>query len=173
MTSSARLPASVRRGAASCSLATRMQQEEEWIAATDEASGAQYWYNPKTLATTWEKPGPAVQPPAPMGPRMGQLLPVSEAQKKNAFKGGREGLMEAMNPINPGTIWYKEPSLIFFFGWQPVVALYAILFGFHNQYTGDFGPFVTFHDGSFDFSVGMCHQPATMCLKWICVQCSS
>jgi len=48
---------------------------------------------------------------------------------------------------------YKEPSLIVFFGWQPVVALYVIFFGFHNNYTGDFGPFVTFHDGSFDFSV--------------------
>jgi hypothetical protein len=36
---------------------------------------------------------------------MGQLLPVTAAQKKNSFKGGREGLMEAMNPINPGTVW--------------------------------------------------------------------
>jgi hypothetical protein len=91
-----------------------------------------------------------------------------------------------------GTVWYKEPSLILFFGWQPVVTLYAIFFGFHNQYTGrptvdidpyipvtfsshfppdaairnawpnpdacahltgDFGPFVSFHDGAFDFSL--------------------
>jgi hypothetical protein len=40
-----------------------------------------------------------------LGGRMGQLLPVTAAQKKNSFKGGREGLMEAMNPINPGTVW--------------------------------------------------------------------
>ena len=59
---------------------------------------------------------------------------------------------QAMNPINPGVKWWREPSLIAFFGWQPVVVLYAIFVGFHNPYAGDFGPFVTFHDGAFDFS---------------------
>ena len=59
---------------------------------------------------------------------------------------------QAMNPINPGVTWWKEPSLIAFFGWQPVVVLYAIFVGFHNPYAGDFGPFVTFHDGAFDFT---------------------
>jgi len=31
------------------------------------------------------------------------------------------------------------------------VILYALFVGFHNQYTGDFGPFVSIHDGQFDF----------------------
>ena len=37
--------------------------------------------------------------------------------------------------------------------WQPFVVIYAVFVGFHNPYAGDFGPFVTFHDGAFDFSV--------------------
>lgn len=133
-----------------------MQVQDEWLSATDETSGKQYWYNPTTSETTWEDPASAASETTdagelPTGSRMGQLLPVTATQKKNSFKGGRAGLMESMNPINPGTIWYKEPSLILFFGWQPVVAIYAIFFGFHNQYTGDFGPFLTFHDGNIDF----------------------
>jgi hypothetical protein len=28
---------------------------------------------------------------------------------------------------------------------------WAIFVGFHNKYAGDFGPFVTFHDGAVDF----------------------
>ena len=67
--------------------------------------------------------------------------------------GGKEGLMKSMNPINPGVTWWKEPSLIVFFGWQPFVVVYAIFVGFHNPYAGDFGPFVSFHDGAFDFSI--------------------
>ena len=67
--------------------------------------------------------------------------------------GGKEGLMRSMNPINPGVTWWKEPSLIVFFGWQPFVVVYAIFVGFHNPYAGDFGPFVSFHDGAFDFSI--------------------
>jgi len=55
---------------------------------------------------------------------------------------------QAMNPINPGAKWWKEPSLIAFFGWLTVVVLYAILLGFHNTYAGDFGTFVTFHGGT-------------------------
>jgi hypothetical protein len=53
-----------------------------------------------------------------------------------------------MNPINPGVKWWKEPSLIAFFGWLTVVVLYAIFVGFHNTYAGDFGTFVTFHGGT-------------------------
>jgi hypothetical protein len=72
--------------------------------------------------------------------------------KKNIIYVWDYSLPQAMNPINPGVKWWREPSLIAFFGWQPVVVLYAIFFGFHNPYAGDFGPFVTFHDGAFDFS---------------------
>ena len=80
-------------------------QQDEWQSATDEASGSEYWYNLSTGETSWQKP--AVEQRAkgltlPEGGRMGQLLPVSESQKKNSFKGGKDGLMEAMNPINPG-----------------------------------------------------------------------
>ena len=55
---------------------------------------------------------------------------------------------QAMNPINPGVKWWKEPSLIAFFGWLTVKVLYAIFVGFHSTYTGDFGTFVTFHGGT-------------------------
>ena len=55
---------------------------------------------------------------------------------------------QAMNSINPGVKWWKEPSLIAFFGQLPVVVLDAIFVGFHNTYAGDFGPFVTFHGGA-------------------------
>ena len=34
-------------------------------------------------------------------------------------------------------------------------ALARMYTGFHNQYTGDFGPFVSFHDGTIDFSTGI------------------
>ena len=55
---------------------------------------------------------------------------------------------QAMNSINPGVKWWKEPCLIAFFGQLPGVVLYAIFVGFHNTYAGDFGPFVTFHGGA-------------------------
>ena len=81
---------------------------------------------------------------------------------------------QAMNPINPGVKWCKEPSLIAFphclpslpsliafphclpslpsliafFGWLTVVVLHAIFVGFHNTSAGDFGTFVTFHGGT-------------------------
>ena len=29
---------------------------------------------------------------------------------------GDGGLLAALNPIKPGVIWYKEPSLVLFFG---------------------------------------------------------
>ena len=88
-------------------------------------------------------------PYLPNGGRMGQLLGArTAAEKKNMLKGGKEGLMAgansltwictwpicllqifhemisllpAMNPIKPNVIWWKEPSLIVFFGWQPFV----------------------------------------------------
>ena len=49
------------------------------------------------------------------------------------------------NSSYKGVKWWKEPSLIAFFGWLTVVILYAIFVGFHNTYAGDFGSFVTFH----------------------------
>ena len=55
---------------------------------------------------------------------------------------------QAMNPINPGAKWWKEPSLIAFFGWLTVVVFYAIFEGFHSTYAGDFGTFVTFQSGT-------------------------
>ena len=94
------------------------QQQDQWVAATDEASGAQYWYNPATLETAWERPQAAAAPAAtdvpatpagidergntnplgipylPNGGRMGQLLPArSAAEQKNMLKGGKDGLM--------------------------------------------------------------------------------
>ena len=55
---------------------------------------------------------------------------------------------QAMNSINPGVKWWKEPALIAFFGQLPGVVLYAIFVGFHNTYAVDFGTFVTFHGGT-------------------------
>jgi len=31
-------------------------------------------------------------------------------------EGGDGGLLAALNPIKAGVIWYKEPSLVLFFG---------------------------------------------------------
>jgi hypothetical protein len=31
------------------------------------------------------------------------------------------------------------------------VVLFALFVGFHNPYTGDFGPFIAVHDGQIDF----------------------
>ena len=42
----------------------------------------------------------------------------------------------------PGVVWYKEPSLLVFFGGKAGLILYILFVGIHNQYTGDFGPFI-------------------------------
>jgi hypothetical protein len=42
----------------------------------------------------------------------------------------------------PGVVWYKEPSLLVFFGAKAGLILYILFVGIHNQYTGDFGPFI-------------------------------
>ena len=55
-----------------------------------------------------------------------------------------------MNASQAGVVWYKEPSLLLFFGAKIGVILYALFVGFHNQYTGDFGPFISIHDGQVD-----------------------
>jgi hypothetical protein len=54
-----------------------------------------------------------------------------------------------------GVVWYKEPSLLLFFGAKIGLVLYVVFVGIHNQYTGDFGPFVAVHDGQVDVGAGV------------------
>ena len=58
--SRAGLPGSPARcGRAACGLRLRMQQQDEWLPAQDEASGSTYYYNPATSETRWDKPAAA------------------------------------------------------------------------------------------------------------------
>ena len=110
----ARLP--IRSARHTCGMRTqsRMQsQQNDWLSAVDEKSGAEYWYDPSTGQTSWDDPGggavgaaagaaaadtmkldargnvnPLGLPYLPNGGRMGQLLgPRTDADKKNMMKG--------------------------------------------------------------------------------------
>ena len=144
----------------------RMASQGEWIMETDPASGAPYWYNSVTSESTWEQP---FAPPAAAqadqglvgvaaeqgegGARFGQILAVPESQRKNAFPGGKSGLVIMMNPILPGAKWYKSPAIWGFLSLKVGIVVYALFVGFHNKYSGDFGPFLAIHDGRLDTSL--------------------
>ena len=51
---------------------------------------------------------------------------------------------QAINPINPGVKWWKEPFLIALFDWLTVVVLYATFVGFHNTTRATSGPLSPF-----------------------------
>jgi len=60
------------------------------------------------------------------------------------------GLMAALNPIKSGVVWWKEPSLLLFFGAKFGLILYVLFFGIHGKFISDFGPYVAIHDGQVD-----------------------
>ena len=206
----------------------------EWVKAVDPISEQEYYYNPLTLESSWERPADMeaasdVRAPPPeagtrsdslweqgvAGSKQQQLAKILQNQEtrararaekqaleqeqraaaaaadkaarearaalvangsknsapqfqqdgltpKNAIlamssarTGGRDdetpGFLAVLNPLKPGVVWYKEPSLVLFFGAKIGLILYAVFVGFHNQYTGDFGPFISIHDGQVDF----------------------
>ena len=51
---------------------------------------------------------------------------------------------QAMNSMNPGVKWWKEPFLIALFDWLTVVVLYATFVGFHNTTRATSGPLSPF-----------------------------
>eukprot|EP00293_Proteomonas_sulcata_P015508 CAMPEP_0184310520 /NCGR_PEP_ID=MMETSP1049-20130417/31102_1 /TAXON_ID=77928 /ORGANISM="Proteomonas sulcata, Strain CCMP704" /LENGTH=201 /DNA_ID=CAMNT_0026624797 /DNA_START=99 /DNA_END=704 /DNA_ORIENTATION=- len=139
------------------SLGTKMCDSSEWVQAEDPSSGSSYWYNPRTQESTWDAPAvstpraPQTMDDVSFEPRLGKIMEVPESQKKNAFPGGKTGLQVMMNPLKPGVVWYKEPALVGFLGFKVGIIMWALFVGFHNPYSGDFGPFISFHDGQIDF----------------------
>jgi len=59
------------------------------------------------------------------------------------------------NPLTPchaqGVNPLEHPGLILFVSFKLFIVGWALFVGFHNKYAGDFGPFITFHDGQVDF----------------------
>ena len=80
------------------------------------------------------------------------ILAMSAAKAAGAGVVSAEtnGLMAALNPIKSGVVWWKEPSLLLFFGAKFGLILYILFFGIHGKFISDFGPYVAIHDGQVD-----------------------
>jgi len=63
----------------------------------------------------------------------------------------KKGLMQALNPLKEGVNPLEHPGLVLFVSFKLFIVGWALFVGFHNKYAGDFGPFITFHDGQVDF----------------------
>ena len=83
------------------------------------------------------------------------ILAISAAKAAKASGAGGDaaetnGLIAALNPIKSGVVWWKEPSLLLFFGAKVGLILYILFFGIHGKFISDFGPYVAIHDGQVD-----------------------
>lgn len=76
---------------------------------------------------------------------------AKSAKKAEAEANATPSILDTLNPFYSGVVWYQEPSLVLFFSAKVGLILYALFVGFHNQYAGDFGPFIQIHDGQVDF----------------------
>jgi hypothetical protein len=82
-------------------------------------------------------------------------ISAAKAAAKAAKSGAGDaaetnGLLAALNPIKSGVVWWKEPSLLLFFGAKVGLILYILFFGIHGKFISDFGPYVAIHDGQVD-----------------------
>ena len=82
-------------------------------------------------------------------------ISAAKAAAKAAKSGAGDaaetnGLLAALNPIKSGVVWWKEPSLLLFFGAKVGLILYILFVGIHGKFISDFGPYVAIHDGQVD-----------------------
>ena len=75
---------------------------------------------------------------------------AAKASGAGVVSAETNGLMAALNPIKSGVVWWKEPSLLLFFGAKFGLILYILFFGIHGKFISDFGPYVAIHDGQVD-----------------------
>jgi len=121
-----------------------------WQKAVDQESGRDYWYNVETNESSWEAP-PAATMPAATPATAAPISTIAAKAKAGQARPKTKTLAQALNPLKEGVNPLEHPSLILFVSFKLFIVGWAIFVGFHNQYAGDFGPFITFHDGQVDF----------------------